>query len=1037
MKRSSPIVLILTIIFSFAGSLAPMAAGAAISSVVVGSAPRMLAVDETLGLVFASNYSSSSVSVISTSTHQVQATINVGAGPHGMAVDSIAGLLYVANNLSNSVSVVVESTMTGVATLAVGAGPWGIAVDKLLHRAYVTCSNSNQLYVIDGNSLSVITAISIGGSPNNVAVDEATHTVYTADYWSNSVSVIDGATITSLRTISVKAPSGVSINPSTHEIYVSSEDRHVYVFNTADESSVAVIEVGSYSQSLIVDVTSNRVFVPNLGSNTVSIIDGSRKQVVSTLSVGSEPHGLVFDSATQDLYIAFMGGNQISYVNVSSGIDSNASFEDWVKWTTGNPGGLPLGGSIVTEGRVTTLTGGPAIGLSSPNLYDFTYGGTLAYSSSLQGQDWLAVQLSSVPGLTGVSSGSQTALAFFLDAFGNSDTFNYFTQQRCRGDQFPPAKMVLWGSDDVCQPSISTRITGYGTHNVLFKFDPVGASNPLVEVIVDGSSLGTAPLPNAWKSNPVRSPQFWTFGGPATVSNLLITTGSTPSVPQVAGATSTGDGELTWTWSVANAGGLPISNYSWSGACSGSGNVTTVTCGGLTGGESYSLYVTASNFKGESPVGTAVGTALTSPGAPTVEVPSRPASGQLTWTWSPNATGGSVITSYAWSGACSGSGLVTTVTCSGLTGGTNYSLSVTATNAVGSSSAGSSSLGATSIPATPTVNAPTSNSSGQLTWVWSPNSSGGSAITSYSWSGACSGSGNVTTVTCSGLTGGTSYTLSVTATNAVGTSGSGSRSGTALTYPGAPTANASPANGALSVTWTAPTSNGGAAITGYTATATATGSSYSCTSTTLSCTITGLTNGTTYSVSVVATNSKGFSTPSNTVSIYPAPDTKFLAYSPNSVVLVKSNFQVLVANAKAGALVTVTAAGATKTCTANAVGECSVTLNSTKSSGWVIVASYVDGKKTVSTLGSYRVNIVNVTVSSIQIAKGKSFTVKIASGAPGTKFQVVASSGTTYSVTLTSSGAGTITVATKAKGPLTLSISDNGILLQTITVAVV
>jgi len=153
--------------------------------------------------------------------------------------------------------------------------------------------------------------------------------------------------------------------------------------------------------------------------------------------------------------------------------------------------------------------------------------------------------------------------------------------------------------------------------------------------------------------------------------------------------------------------------------------------------------------------------------------------------------------------------------------------------------------------------------------------------------------------------------------------------------------------------------------------------------------------------------------------------------------MVKSNFQVLVANAKVGALVTVTAGGATKTCTANAVGECAVTLNSAISAGWVIVASYVDGRKTVSTASSYRVNIANITVSSVQVAKGKSFTVKISSGAPNTKFQVVTSMGTSYSVTLTGSGAGTITVATKSKGPLTLAISDNGILLQTTTVAVV
>ena len=60
------------------------------------------------------------------------------------------------------------------------------------------------------------------------------------------------------------------------------------------------------------------------------------------------------------------------------------------------------------------------------------------------------------------------------------------------------------------------------------------------------------------------------------------------------------------------------------------------------------------------------------PTAPTVNTPTSPGPGQLTWTWSSPNAGGSPITSYTWSGACSGSGNVNTVTCSGLTGGTNY-----------------------------------------------------------------------------------------------------------------------------------------------------------------------------------------------------------------------------------------------------------------------------------------------------------------------------------------------------------------------------
>ena len=184
----------------------------------------------------------------------------------------------------------------------------------------------------------------------------------------------------------------------------------------------------------------------------------------------------------------------------SSAVVSGArSFSDWTTWTSTNSNGLNLGGTVATNGPVTTITGRPATGISSPTLYDFTYGGTLAYSSNLQGQDWLAVQFSSVPNLTGGSSASQNALAFVLDGWGNSDTLGYFTGQRCRADQWPPGKMVLWGSDDGCQPSISTRISGLGMHDVLLKFDPVGANNPLVEVIVDGNSLGASPLPSSWK----------------------------------------------------------------------------------------------------------------------------------------------------------------------------------------------------------------------------------------------------------------------------------------------------------------------------------------------------------------------------------------------------------------------------------------------------------------------------------------------------------------------------------------------------------
>ncbi len=69
---------------------------------------------------------------------------------------------------------------------------------------------------------------------------------------------------------------------------------------------------------------------------------------------------------------------------------------------------------------------------------------------------------------------------------------------------------------------------------------------------------------------------------------------------------------------------------------------------------------------------------------------------------------------------------------------------------------------------------------------------------------------------------------------------------------------ATPGDRSVKVTWAVPSSNGGAPITSYTASALSGTHTFTCTSP-RSCTIRGLTNGTIYTVSVVARNAAGSS----------------------------------------------------------------------------------------------------------------------------------------------------------------------------------
>jgi hypothetical protein len=205
----------------------------------------------------------------------------------------------------------------------------------------------------------------------------------------------------------------------------------------------------------------------------------------------------------------------------------------------------------------------------------------------------------------------------------------------------------------------------------------------------------------------------------------------------------------------------------------------------------------------------------------------------------------------------------------------NYMLFIVNNKGVPSISAPLSLNATPSAPAAPTGVSATA-AEGSATVTWTAPAPGTSPITSYTVTPyigttaqpatTIAGSPPATSATITGLTNGTAYTFTVTATNAVGAGPASTASNavipSAATAPAKPTAvTGTPGNASAQVTWNAPASDG-SSITSYTVTpyigttaqpATTIAGSPPATS----ATITGLTNGTTYTFTVTATNAIG------------------------------------------------------------------------------------------------------------------------------------------------------------------------------------
>ena len=354
---------------------------------------------------------------------------------------------------------------------------------------------------------------------------------------------------------------------------------------------------------------------------------------------------------------------------------------------------------------------------------------------------------------------------------------------------------------------------------------------------------------------------------------------TTPGAPQHLSAVA-GDAQVTLTWDAppSSDGGSAILRYEVavddSGTWIDAGLDLEETVTGLTNGQPYAFAVRAMNAAGTGLAAAVTASPVTMPGAPQ-HLSAVAGDAQVTLTWdAPTSDGGSAILRYEVavddSGTWIDAGLDLEETVTGLTNGQPYTFAVRAMNAAGTGLAAAVTASPATMPGAPQhLSAVAGDAQVTLTWD-APTSDGGSAILRYEVavddSGTWIDAGLDLEETVTGLTNGQPYTFAVRAMNAAGTGLASEVTASPATMPGAPQHLSAVAGYAqVTLTWDAPSSDGGSAILRYEVAVDDSGTWIDA-GLDLEESVTGLTNGQRYTFAVRAVNAAGTG-PAATVTI--------------------------------------------------------------------------------------------------------------------------------------------------------------------------
>jgi YVTN family beta-propeller protein len=113
-----------------------------------------------------------------------------------------------------------------------------------------------------------------------------------------------------------RGPADIAINQHTNKIYVANYESGTVSVIDSDSGNIKSIRVGSNPVSIAIDDSSGKIYVANAGSNSVSVIDGYNDTKIKDIRVGEHPATVLWGGYFHPkIYVANLFSKSISVIN--------------------------------------------------------------------------------------------------------------------------------------------------------------------------------------------------------------------------------------------------------------------------------------------------------------------------------------------------------------------------------------------------------------------------------------------------------------------------------------------------------------------------------------------------------------------------------------------------------------------------------------------------------------------------------------------------------------------------------------------------